>query len=360
MQEFHPVKYFAPGWFAVIMGTGGLGNIIFLWQTTFPFCRYLGMAFAFLADSLYFIVLLLWLLRWFLYFPYVTRDLRHPIQSNFFVTMAVATTILGTNLHLIWNPHFSRTSLFTITFVLWLISILGVTFFTFFTTFKIIRDEASPLPETMNFSWIMAPIANMAVLLNGNPVLALTIDLRPAWAMSVFMTNLILLGIGFFLFLFISAVIFVRLIQHPLPPSETTPSFGIFLSAVGLAVIAILDTANNSHHMGLLQSTDLLFIGAAIIWGFGVWIVGIITIICIYQIRRGGIPFNLGWWAFIFPLAAYTISSQKITAYFSSPLTIGYTFFLTILLLSLWLLTSFYTLRNVLSGKIFLGTPINH
>ncbi len=360
MQEFHPIKYFAPGWFAVIMGTGGLGNILFLWQSNFPFCKYLGMSLAVLADSLYFIFLVIWLLRWFIYLPYVVRDLHHPIQSNFFVTMAVATTILGTNLHIIWNPYFSTTSLFTITFILWLVSIAGVTFFTFFTTIRIMRCEDSPAPETMNFSWIMAPIANMAVLLNGNPVLSMTIKLKPAWAMSVLITNLVLLGIGFFLFIFISAVIFVRLIQHPLPPSETTPSFGIFLSAVGLAVTAIIDSAKNAQSMGLLQSIDLSFIGAAIVWGFGVWIVGIIMLICLHQARRGGLPFNLGWWAFIFPLAAYTISSQKITAYFISPITYYYTLFLTILLILLWLMTFKNTLKNVLNGKIFMGIPIKN
>ncbi|HHV65092.1 MAG TPA: C4-dicarboxylate ABC transporter [Peptococcaceae bacterium] len=358
MKEKHLIKYLAPGWFAVIMGTGGLANILFLWQDSFPLGQFLGLVLAALAGVLYFLVLVPWLIRWVKYYEYVRRDLHHPISVNFFVTMPVATTIIGTNIYFIWSRYLSLKTSYCLAFLAYLIAIAGVTYFTFYTTFRLMRVEDPPQPETMNFSWIMAPIANMAVLLIGNPVLALTIKLRPEWAMTVLITNISLLGIGFFLFIFISAIIFVRLAQFPLPPAELTPSFGIFLSAIGLAVSAVIDTSKNAQVMGLLNTTDFSYLMAACIWGFGIWIVGIIFIICLHHLRRGGIPFNLGWWAFIFPLAAYTIASQKIALYFLSPLVTGYTIFLTILLFGLWLLTFINTALGVLKGTLFVGTPI--
>ncbi|MFA6807490.1 MAG: C4-dicarboxylate ABC transporter, partial [Eubacteriales bacterium] len=240
-----------------------------------------------------------------------------------------------------------------------IVAIVGVTFFTFYTTFRMMKVEISPKPETMNFSWIMAPIANMAVLLIGNPVLNQTIKFYPDKALTVLLLNLVLLGIGFFLFIFISAIIFVRLAQYSLPPAETTPSFGIFLSAVGLAVSAIIDSAKNALSMGLLVSTDLSFLSATVIWGFGFWIVGIVIIICIYQTAKGGIPFSLGWWAFIFPLAAYTLSSLKVSVIFNTPFSLGYTAFLSILLFVLWLYTIINTIKGIKSGILFAGFPIN-
>ena len=359
MQEKHIIKYLAPSWFAVIMGTGGLANILFLWQEKFPAGEFLGIFLAGLANTLYFLVLVPWVIRWLFYYDYVRRDLHNPVAVNFFVTMPVATTIFGTNIYLIWSNYLSPSSVFLFCFIAYLIAILGVTFFTFYTNFRIIRVEISPKPETMNFSWIMAPIANMAVLLIGNPVLAMTIEYRPQWAIAVLLSNISLFGIGFFLFIFISAIIFVRLAQYPLPPAEMTPSFGIFLSAIGLAVSAVIDTSKNAKAMGLLATTDFSYLAAAGIWGFGIWIVGIIFIICIHQLRRDGIPFSLGWWAFIFPLAAYTIASQKITAYFSTALASAYTVFLTILLTALWIYTFSNTLIRVVKGTIFLGTPVS-
>lgn len=359
MQERHVIKYLVPGWFAVIMGTGGLGNILFLWQDTFSPGKYLGLTLALLAFLLYFLVLVPWTLRWLFYYDYVLRDLHNPIAVNFFVTMPVATTIIGTNIYLIWSSYLNPSIVFSLCLLCWIIAIIGVSFFTFYTTFRMMKMEISPNPETMNFSWIMAPIANMAVLLIGNPLLSMTIDYYPNWAVSVLVTNIALLGIGLFLFIFISAIIFVRLAQYPLPPTETTPSFGIFLSAVGLAVSAVIDTAKNAQAMGMLSTVDLSYIIAAAIWGFGVWIVGIIIIICIHQLRKNGLPFNLGWWAFIFPLAAYTMASQKIATYFLTPLTSSYTLFLTILLILLWVYTFGQTIIGIVKGKLLAGNPIN-
>jgi len=356
--EFHPVKYLAPGWFASVMGTGGLANILYIWGAVFtPGCT-LGIGLAALAAVAYFIILIPWIVRWIAYYPYVQRDLHHPVTSNFFVTMPVATVIIGTNINIIWSRFLGETVAYFLMVASWMIAIIGVSCFTFYTTFRIMRVDIAPPPEATNFSWIMAPIANMAVLLIGNPVLGMTIARYPEWAMSVLMINAMLLGIGFFLFIFISAIIFVRLAQHPLPPAETTPTFGIFLSAVGLAVSAIIEGAKHAQAMGLLHSPDLANLGAAVIWGFGFWIVGIIVIICIYHLRRGGIPFTLGWWAFIFPLAAYTLASQKIAAIYPAPVTYGYALGLTLLLIALWLYTFTNTLRGVASGRLFMGTPI--
>lgn len=358
MQEKHAIKHFAPGWFAVVMGTGGLANILYLWEGPGSGLWRPSLAVAALADAAYFVVLVPWLLRWVRHFDYVRRDLHHPVASNFFVTMPVATVILGTNIHLIWSPFLRPGLVFGLMLACWATAILGVAFFTLFTTFRFIRAETAPEPETMNFSWIMAPIANMALLLLGNPVLERALTVRPDWCLTVFVVNAAMFGIGFFLFLFIGAIIFVRLAQHPLPPAETTPTFGIFLSAAGLAMSCLLDLGTHARSLGLVAETGLFSIGAAALWGFGMWILGIILIICVHQLRRGGIPFSLGWWAFVFPLAAYTIGSQKLALRFPSALTRGYALLLTASLIALWFHILVNTLRGVARGTLFMGKPL--
>lgn len=358
VQELHPIKYLAPAWFAAIMGTGGLANILFIWQDTFPLGHFLGIGFASITAILYSIIFFPWVIRWIKYFEYVQRDLNHPLTGNFFVTMPIGTVILGTNFYLIWSKHLSEALTFYLIFAIWIFAIVGVSFFTFYATFRFMRVEETPKPEMVNFSWIMAPIANMAVSLIGNPVLEMSITHQPTWSLSILVVDTALFGIGFFLLIFISSIVFVRLASHPLPSAETTPSFGIFLGAVGLAVNAILDASKNAHKMGLLVSTDLANLIGVVVWGFGIWIVGIIMIICFHQIHRGGIPFSMGWWAFIFPLAAYTLSSQKVALLFETPLTSVFAAFLTILLLLLWGYTFGNTLRGAANGKLFTGTPI--
>lgn len=53
MLERHVIKYLAPGWFAVVMGTGGLANILYQWKYVFPAGNMLSLAVAALADILF-------------------------------------------------------------------------------------------------------------------------------------------------------------------------------------------------------------------------------------------------------------------------------------------------------------------
>jgi tellurite resistance protein TehA-like permease len=199
----------------------------------------------------------------------------------------------------------------------------------------------------------------MALLLLGNPLLASILARDTGRAELIFIMNVVFFGIGFFLFFFVSAIIFVRLAQYALPPAAATPTFGIFLSAAGLAPNALIDMSASADSLGFFAADALMHFAALTIWGFGFWIVGIIIIICLHQARRGGIPFSIGWWAFIFPLAAYTIASQKITAWYGGPLTFGWTVFLTALLMLLWLYTFSQTLRGVLNKSLFTGAPLH-
>lgn len=64
-------------------------------------------------------VLVPWVLRWILRFDYARRDLHYPIATNFFVTMPVATVILGTNLQVVWGGFLDPGTLFALTLTCW-------------------------------------------------------------------------------------------------------------------------------------------------------------------------------------------------------------------------------------------------
>jgi tellurite resistance protein TehA-like permease len=70
---------------------------------------------------------------------------------------------------------------------------------------------------------------------------------------------------------------------------------------------------------------------------------------------RDGIPFNLGWWGFTFPLGVYTVATLKLST------LIDLTFFkvfgalLVIILAAMWLLVAVKTVRGAWSGKLFVS-----
>lgn len=359
MQESHPIRYFAPSWFALVMGTGGLANILWKWQSHWHPTRWFALVLAAIALFAYGIILIVWSLRWIRYPKYALRDLHHPVTSNFYVTTGIATVIIATNLYNIWSGWLPQRGLYWTCMVLWILSCLIVVFCTFYTTYRMFSAKEAFAPQMVNFAWLMAPIANMAVLLIGCPVFSMSLTQQPSLSLLLFTINAAFFGIGFFLFLFISAIVFVRLVQAELPSPATTPTFGIFLSAVGLAAGTFFDLGSNAVSLGLLSSVELVNLLCMVTWGFGIWIIGIIFLICLHHVRHGGMPFTLSWWAFTFPLAAYTIASLKIFGAYPCGFTGGYTVFLTVLLSVLWVYIFVQTLRGIRNGSLFLGTPIS-
>ncbi|TGE37289.1 C4-dicarboxylate ABC transporter [Desulfosporosinus fructosivorans] len=351
MPEKQFTKYLVPHWFAVIIGTGGLVNILCQWQPSAISVHLLGTFLAGSADILYFTVLMLWLIRWVIYYKCVRIDLRQSVTINFFMVMTVATIILGTNIYTIWDSYLSLCVVYILTFSIWVIVILGVAFLTFYTTLQMMGTKVSSLPETMNLSWFMVPITNLTILLIGNPVLKITMNLHPSWALTILIINLVLLGIGITFFHFIIGIIFIRVAQRSLSPVSMTSFFGILLGVVGLVICTLIDIAENAQIMGLFSSTDFFYLLAVLFWGVGLWIVGVILIILIHELWERRISFSLGWWALIFSLHVYTIASQKIAANFLSPLIMNYTIFLMVMLTALWLYTFGYTVYAVVSGE---------
>ena len=103
MQESHPLKYLAPSWPALVMGTGGLGNILWKWHSKLPALQYPAILLAAIALAAYFIIMIAQLRRFTSYPAYALRDLHDSVNSNFYVTTGVSTIIVATNVANIWS-----------------------------------------------------------------------------------------------------------------------------------------------------------------------------------------------------------------------------------------------------------------
>lgn len=89
------------------------------------------------------------------------------------------------------------------------------------------------------------------------------------------------------------------------------PTFWIILGPIGVGTLSLMGIADSSKLLGLISSVDAIKMLSLILWGFGLWAFVLTLAITIKYMRNDGVPFTLSWWAFIFPLAAYTLSSLK-------------------------------------------------
>ncbi len=93
-------------------------------------------------------------------------------------------------------------------------------------------------------------------------------------------------------------------------------------------------------------------IGGLIIWGFGFWWLMMAILLTIRYLKEG-MPFNMGWWGFTFPLGVYTAAT--IILYRLTDIEFfrvaGAIF--VIMLASFWTIVTSRTLHGMWHGYLF-------
>jgi hypothetical protein len=97
-------------------------------------------------------------------------------------------------------------------------------------------------------------------------------------------------------------------------------------------------------------------VAGLLLWGLACG--GCSTLITI-RYWRAGVPFNLGWWGYTFPLGVYTVATFRLGT------TLHLVFFgvtgtvLTVALAAMWLLVGAKTLSGAWAGRLFVS-PCRH
>jgi len=345
------IRHFSPAWYASVMGTGGLANALFMFGNQAEWLRPAAVALFWLNVALFIVFIVPWTLRWVLHFDRLREDLRHPIMSNFFVTMPVGAIVLGTNFLSIGRAFFARPFIGGLSLVLWIVSVVLILFFGVYVVYTMLLKE-NLQPEQVNFSWFITPVASVVVPLLGNPLAKMWMGIDPNTAKLINLLDIGFFGIGLFLFLIIGAVVFNSLLHHKMPHASMAPTFWILLGPIGVGTLSLLGIADVSKGLGMLVDTSGLQLIALALWGFGLWAFALTIAVTIKYLRGGGIPFTLSWWAFIFPLGAYTLASYAVFGLLQLPVVFWYAALLLIILVSLWLATAVRSLIALFGGGL--------
>ena len=345
------IKHFSPAWFASVMGTGGVANVLFELGGRMGFLKPVAMGLFWLNIGLFIVLIGPWLARWFTHFSTLRKDIEHPVMSNFFLTMPVGGIILGTNFFIIGKSHFGMTLITDLGMAFWIFGVIMALGLGVFVMYNLFFLETVPA-EMTNFTWLISPVASIVIPLLGNLLIGSYSTTNLSLAKTINLIDITFYGIGILLFVFLASILLNRFIVHRMPGGAVLPTFWIILGPIGVGAISLMGIADSSKLLGLLASADTLKILALILWGFGLWAFLLTTMITIRYLRSGGIPFTLSWWAFIFPMAAYTLSSFSVYSYTQVELVYWYTLFLAALLILMWAATFMRSLAGMLSGKL--------
>jgi C4-dicarboxylate transporter/malic acid transport protein len=345
------VKHFSPAWFACVMGTGGLANLIYLLSSNLAYLKPIALILFWFNIILFLVIIVPWLLRWFMHFKDLLSDLRHPMMSNFFVTMPAAAVVLGTNFFIIGKEYFAGGFIDGLGLVMWIVGAILTLAISVFVMFNIFSQDNIDV-EHVNFSWFIPPVVGALLPMLGKWLVSAYLITNTGLAQTINLLDLVYYGISITLFVILAGVVLNRFVFNKLPKDGLLPTFWIILGPVGLGSAALLDLADSAKALNLIDSVDTLKLVAIIFWGFGLWALLLTFAITFFYLRRGRIPFTLSWWAFIFPLAAYALASNSIYNYTKIELVYGYTLFLAVMLTFLWIVTLANTVIGIIKNKL--------
>ncbi len=334
------IKNFSPSWFASVMGTGIFAIAFMLYSKQFSYLGAFGRGLYYFNIALFIVLIIPWLLRLVLYPKEFLKDLKHPINSNFFATMPFGMLILAANFILIGKNMFWG-GLF------WFIGSGLIIIFALITMCIMFRHEEVKA-EHLNPAWFIPPVGLIVIPIAGSLLVSSFSGILKEYIIVI---NLIGFGTGFFIYLALLAVMMYRFILHKPLAEMLAPTVWINLGPIGAGTVSIIQIAKNIGYFTNVQAA--IFSLASLLWAFGIWWLIISISMTLHYLRKLKLPFALSWWAFTFPLGAYVVASFNIANILSNSLIYYIGFALLWLLAFLWSITLVNSIRNTINKKLF-------
>ncbi|WAM34281.1 SLAC1 family transporter [Caldicellulosiruptor morganii] len=337
------IKNFYPSWFVVCMGTGIMANLFM--AIGFKRLSYIA---ALLNFVFFIIIFAIWLVRWFVAFDGVVKDIKNPLISNYFATMPISLLILGANV-IINQEYFGRQFSQSFAVFSYIAGLLLMTVFSVMTF--IVHLSHTEIPNyALNFAYFMPPVGNLIVTILGNELVNRNAISESYQSLVVFI-NSAMFGLGFMLFLAYLPVIKGRfLLYEPIERSHF-PTMFILLAPVGASIVALQGLENSFKNLKILSDGFVFDIISYFLWGFGAWILISLIILLIIYINKK-LPFSLAYWAFVFPVGIYVLASIKINMSLHFNFLNVFSKISVWILFAVWIINFILTIINVANKKL--------
>ena len=354
------IRQFTPNWFTVTMGTGILALAINQFPFAVPGLHAIGTGLWLLNILLFVIIGAFYAARWVMFFDGARRIMGHSVMSMFFgaIPMGLATIIngfLAFGIPLIGAPAAVAiaTTLWWIDMAMALACGLVIPFVMF------TRQEHSI--ERMTAVWLLPLVAAEVTAASAGLLVPHLAD--PQAALRMLVLGYALWAYSVPLALSVLVILFLRLALHKLPHRDMAASGCLALGPIGTGALGLLLLGADAPHVfaavGMpeigLVAQGVGVIGGIMLWGYGVWWLALSVLTTVRYLRGEGMPFNLGWWGFTFPLGVYAVGTLALAHQtglgFLSAIGAG----LVVLLTVLWVIVVSQTIVGVWQRTLFVS-----
>jgi tellurite resistance protein TehA-like permease len=149
---------------------------------------------------------------------------------------------------------------------------------------------------------------------------------------------------------------------HKLPPVSMVASSWLALGPIGTGALGLLLISQNAP--AVLEANGLgpvaqamggaSLLAAILLWGYGIWWLATALLITLH-VARQGLPFNMGWWGFTFPLGVYAVATLHLSVVLPIPALAFAGAALVAMLVCVWLIVSVRTLQGAWDRSLFVA-----
>ncbi|PBP99099.1 TDT family transporter [Pseudomonas congelans] len=356
------IRQFTPNWFAATMGTGilalALGQLPFVAQ--WP--KALGEALWFFNIVLFCLFTLMYASRWVLFFDEAKQIFGHSTVSMFFGTipMGLATIINGFLLYGL--PRWGG-GVVALAEVLWWIDVTMALACGVLIPYMMFTRQQHSIDQ-MTAVWLVAVVAAEVAAASGGLLAPHLADASAQFTMLI--TSYVLWAYSVPVALSILVILLLRMALHKLPHESMAASSWLSLGPIGTGALGMLLLGNDApaifaaHGMasigGVAEGIGL--IGGVLFWGLGLWWM-VLALLITGRYFREGIPFNLGWWGFTFPLGVYAVTTLKLGSMLHLTFFSFFGVVLVLMLTVMWMIVAAKTLAGAYRGNLFVSPCIH-
>jgi len=351
------VRNFTPNWFTVTMGTGVLALALSQFPLAVPGLRPVAIALWLATIGLFALFSALYAARWLLFFDGARRIFDHSVMSMFFgaIPMGLATIVSG---FLTFGPSLFGPAAIAVADGLWWVDVamsvacgLAIPYFMF--------TRQTHTIEKMTAVWLLPIVAAEVTAASG----ALLIPHLPTTeAFGVLILGYALWAYSVPLAMSILVLLVLRLSLHKLPEREMGASAWLALGPIGTGALGLVllgvDAPAAFAARGMPGVGEFAYglgvVGGTVLWGYGAWWLGLAALKT-GRYAREGLPFNLGWWGFTFPLGAYALATLALARVTQFELFTIVGSVLVVCLAAFWVVVAILTAHGAWCGRLFVA-----
>ncbi|EUB85923.1 TDT family transporter [Pseudomonas sp. GM30] len=363
-QLQHPrevIRQFTPNWFAATMGTGVLALALAQLPVAIPGLHAVAEGLWLFNILLFTLFTFAYAVRWILFFDEARRIFGHSTVSMFFGTIPMGLATIINGFLLFGLPRWGEGVIHLAEVLWWLDVAMSLACGVLIPYMMFTRQEHSI--DQMTAVWLLPVVAAEVAAASGG---LLAPHLADAHAQLVVLTtSYVLWAFSLPVAFSILTILLLRMALHKLPHENMAASSWLALGPIGTGALGMLllgadapaiFAANGLPGIGEIAA-GLGLVAGITLWGFGLWWM-LMALLITARYLRDGIPFNLGWWGFTFPLGVYSLATLKL----ASTLHLGFFSVVGCVLVSLlavmWLIVGKRTVQGAWRGELFVSPCI--